>query len=160
MSSSWQNQQNDLCAQRRVRSAWTSAQSDQRLRSPHEERLGPPIERTAKTLIRLGGCPGWSEDPPRLIWVFAGRTDRFVGFVMRRLIYIAVVVVVILISTTFRLSLLRWVGPSSSCRRMGGFSRRSTLNIVFVYFNDFLISKCVKQSFRTITSHSLSLLTT
>ena len=29
----------------------------------HKETLGPslPIERTAKTLIRLGGCPGWSE---------------------------------------------------------------------------------------------------
>ena len=33
------------------------------LRCPHEETLGPqlPIERPAKTLIRLGGCPGWSE---------------------------------------------------------------------------------------------------
>ena len=30
-----------LCAQRRLRSAWTSAQSDQRLRCPHEEALGP-----------------------------------------------------------------------------------------------------------------------
>ena len=40
-----------------------SAQFDQSLRCPHEESLGPylPIERTAKTLIRLGGCPGWSE---------------------------------------------------------------------------------------------------
>ena len=30
------------------------------LRCPHEEILGPklPIERTAKTLIRLGGCSG------------------------------------------------------------------------------------------------------
>ena len=34
--------------------------------------------RTAKTLIRLGGLP-------RLIWVFAGHTCHFVGFVMRRL---------------------------------------------------------------------------
>ena len=52
-----------VCAQRRLRPAWASAQSDQSLRCPHEETLGPslPIERTAKTLIRLGGCPGWSE---------------------------------------------------------------------------------------------------
>ena len=28
-AASWQNQQNDLCAQRRLRSAWASAQSDQ-----------------------------------------------------------------------------------------------------------------------------------
>ena len=52
-----------LCAQRRLRSAWASAQSDQSLRGPHEEALGPylPIKRTAKTRIRLGGCPVWSE---------------------------------------------------------------------------------------------------
>ena len=51
--------QSGMCAQRRLR----SAQSDQSLRHPHEESLGPylPIERTAKTLIRLGGCLGWSE---------------------------------------------------------------------------------------------------
>ena len=38
-----------LCAQRRLRSAWASAQSDQSLCCPHEERL-QPIERTAKAL--------------------------------------------------------------------------------------------------------------
>ena len=31
-ANSWQNQQNDFCAQRRLRSAWASAQSDQSLR--------------------------------------------------------------------------------------------------------------------------------
>ena len=62
-ATAWQNQQNDLCAQRRLRSAWASAQSDQSQRCPPEAKLGPklPTERTAKTLIRLGGCPGWSE---------------------------------------------------------------------------------------------------
>ena len=30
-----------ICAQRRPRSAWASAQSDQNLRSPHEENFGP-----------------------------------------------------------------------------------------------------------------------
>ena len=51
-AASWQNQQNGMCAQ-----------SDQSLCCPHEESLGPylPIERTVKTLIRLGGYPGWSE---------------------------------------------------------------------------------------------------
>ena len=54
---------NDLCAQQRLRSDWASAKSDQSLRCPHEETLGPllPIECTAKALIRLGGCPGWSD---------------------------------------------------------------------------------------------------
>ena len=62
-AASWQNQQNGMCAQRRLRSAWASAQSDKSLRRPHEESLRPqlPIERTAKPLVRLGGCPGWSE---------------------------------------------------------------------------------------------------
>ena len=52
-----------LCAQRRLRSAWASTQSDQSLRCPREETLGPqlPSEHKAKILIRLGGCPGWSE---------------------------------------------------------------------------------------------------
>ena len=38
-----QNQQNDVYAraQRRLRSAWASAQSDQSLHCPHEETLGP-----------------------------------------------------------------------------------------------------------------------
>ena len=62
-AASWQNQQNGMCAQRRLRSAWASAQSDESIRCPHEESLGPylPIERIAKALIRLGGCPGGSE---------------------------------------------------------------------------------------------------
>ena len=70
-ASAWQNQQNDLCTQQRHRSAWASVQSAQSLRCPHKETLDPelPIERTAETLIWLGG------------WVFAGRTGHFVGFV-------------------------------------------------------------------------------
>ena len=69
----WQNQQND-CAQQRLRSAWASAQSDQSLCRPHEESLGPYLpnkQRTAKTLIRLWGCPGWSKSSlgaPSLCW--------------------------------------------------------------------------------------------
>ena len=41
----------------------SSAQSDHSLRCPHEETIGTelPIERTVKTLIRLGRCPGSSE---------------------------------------------------------------------------------------------------
>ena len=52
--------------QRRLRSACAFAKSDQSLRCPHEEDVGPglSIQRTTKTLIRLQG----------LICVFAGRT--------------------------------------------------------------------------------------
>ena len=40
-AASRQNQQNGMCAQQRLRSAWASAQSDQSLRCPREESLGP-----------------------------------------------------------------------------------------------------------------------
>ena len=62
-AASWQNQQNGMYAQRRLRSAWAFAQSDESFHCPHEGSLGPylHIERTSKTLIRLGECPGWSE---------------------------------------------------------------------------------------------------
>ena len=56
-----------VCAQRRLRSAWASAQSDQSLRCAFSGQLRTQdfFMRTAKTLIRL---------MPRLIWVFTGRT--------------------------------------------------------------------------------------
>ena len=52
-----------LCAQRRLRSAWASTQSDQIPRCALSAYLRSQdfFMRTAKTLIRLGGCPGWSE---------------------------------------------------------------------------------------------------
>ena len=40
-AASWQNQQYCMCAQRRLRSAWASAQSDQSLHCPHEDCFGP-----------------------------------------------------------------------------------------------------------------------
>ena len=49
-----------LCTQRRLRSARASAQSDQSSLCAQRVAKGPSI-RTGKTLIRLGGCPGWSE---------------------------------------------------------------------------------------------------
>ena len=50
-------------AQRTLRSAWASAQSDQSLRCVLSGYLRTQAfyMQTAKTLIRLGGCPGWSE---------------------------------------------------------------------------------------------------
>ena len=40
-AAAWQNQQNDLYTRQRLRSAWASTQSDQSLRCPQEETLGP-----------------------------------------------------------------------------------------------------------------------
>ena len=40
-ATSWQNQQNYMWAQRRLRSAWASAQSDQSIRCSHEETSSP-----------------------------------------------------------------------------------------------------------------------
>ena len=68
----WHNQQNDLCVQRRLQSAWTSTQFDQNLRCPAEEGLGQTHKaHVATTLVRL---------------VFAVRTGYFVSFVVLRLI--------------------------------------------------------------------------
>ena len=40
-AASLQNQQNGMCAKRRLRTAWASAQSDQSFRCPQWESLGP-----------------------------------------------------------------------------------------------------------------------
>ena len=73
-AAAWQNpkptkiivcQQNDLCTQRRLGSAWTSAQSEQSLRCLHEEA-------THKVDSEDSNQTGWM---PRLIWVFAGHTS-------------------------------------------------------------------------------------
>ena len=78
-ASVWQNQQNYLCAQRRRRSAWASTQSDQSLCCTHEETLVPYLSTECKAKTdQTGQIPG-------LIWVFAGRTGHFVGFVALQL---------------------------------------------------------------------------
>ena len=41
LAASWQNQQNGMCAQQRLGSAWASAQSVQSLRCLYEESSGP-----------------------------------------------------------------------------------------------------------------------
>ena len=46
--------QNDLCAKRRLRSAWASAESDHSLRCSHGETLDP----LSAQRRRLGGWPG------------------------------------------------------------------------------------------------------
>ena len=68
-----------VCAQRRLRSVWASAQSDQSLRCPHEESLGPelPIERTA--ILRSDWADAQADLSLR--WVHS----HFVGFIMLRL---------------------------------------------------------------------------
>ena len=47
-----------MCVQRRLRSGWALAQSDQILRCLHELRYPLSAQRR---LIRLGGFPGWSK---------------------------------------------------------------------------------------------------
>ena len=80
-AATWQSQQNSLCAQRRLRSAWASTQSD--------------AESSLSAWRKFGSLANhWvhSEDSdqtgqmPRLIWAFTGHTGHFVDFVMRWLI--------------------------------------------------------------------------
>ena len=58
-ATSWQNQQNGMCALQRLGSARASSQSDRSLLSAWRK-LGSPLS-AQRRLIRLGGCPGWSE---------------------------------------------------------------------------------------------------
>ena len=65
-----------------------SEDSDPSLWCPHEERLGPelPIQCTAKTLIRLGGCQGWSVsslDAQKFCW-FCHEAAQMTKFVQLR----------------------------------------------------------------------------
>ena len=67
----WQNQQNDLCTQRRLRSAWAFAQSDQSFRCPHDE------SRQQRLWL------DWADAQADLSLCWAH--SYFVGFVMRQL---------------------------------------------------------------------------
>ena len=49
-ATSWQNQQNGMCTQRRLRSAWVKKAWV----------LSYPLSAQRRLLIRLGGYPGWS----------------------------------------------------------------------------------------------------
>ena len=90
---------------------WSYVIKGKKINEPRHDKTNKVSVRPAKTQISLGIRPVWSEsslcaqwvakDPsflhadsedsdqtgrmPRLIWVFAGRTCHFVGFVMRRL---------------------------------------------------------------------------
>ena len=59
----WENVHSYMCAQRRLRSACASAQSDQSLRRQHEDSLHPWLSKAhpVKILNTLRKCAGWSE---------------------------------------------------------------------------------------------------
>ena len=76
-AASWRNQQSGMCAQHRLRSAWASAQSDQSSLSAWRK-LGSLATHWAHS-----EDSDQTERMPRLIWVFAGHTCHFLGFVMR-----------------------------------------------------------------------------
>ena len=78
-AASWQNQQNGMCAQRRHRSAWASAQSDQSSLSAWRNL------RHVRYYANHWAHSEYSDQTgrmPRLIWVFAGHTCQFVCFII------------------------------------------------------------------------------
>ena len=80
-SATWQNQQNELCTQRRqislgIRPVWSGSLMFTQWVTKDPSFLHEDSKDSAQTGLM-----------PRLIWVFAGRTCHFVGFVMRLLIY-------------------------------------------------------------------------
>ena len=80
-AAAWQNQQYGLWAPLNLRSAWASAQSDQSSQCTQWVAKDPRFPQAdSKDSDQTGQMP-------RLIWVFTGRTDHFVGFVVRRLKY-------------------------------------------------------------------------
>ena len=71
-----------VCAQRRLKSAWASAKSYQILRCAQWVAKGPRfLHVDSEDSDQTGRMP-------RLIWVFAGRTCSFIGFVTSRLKFI------------------------------------------------------------------------
>ena len=80
-ATSWQNQQNGLCAQRRLGSAWASTQSDQ------SSLCAQWVAEDSMFLYVDSEDSDQTGRMPRLIWVFTGRKGHFVGFVMRWLNY-------------------------------------------------------------------------
>ena len=69
-----------LCAQRRLRSAWTAAQSDQ------SSLCAQWVAKDPSFLIADSENSDQTGQMPRLFGVFAWRTCHFVDFVTRRLI--------------------------------------------------------------------------
>ena len=81
-ATSWRNQQSGICTQRRLRLAWASTQSDQSSLCTQWVAKDPGfLQADSEDSDQTGRMP-------RLIWVFAGRTCHFVGFVMRWLKYL------------------------------------------------------------------------
>ena len=72
VADTWENRPSDMCAQRRLKSACASAQSDQSLRYPHEDTLYSGYPK----------CTQWKSDQTArmrsLIWIFPGRTWSYV----------------------------------------------------------------------------------
>ena len=124
-ATSWQNQQTDMCALRRLRSAWAPAQSDQSLHFMKKPWvLSYPFSAQRRLWSDWADAQAeHSEDSdqtwwmPRLIWVFAGCTVTLLGFVTRRLIWLQ-------LSSSFRAKavwnywnlsvVLRFYGPVNS----------------------------------------------
>ena len=71
-----------VCAQRRLRSAWASAQSDQ------SSLCAQWVAKDPSVLHADSEDSDQTWRMPRLIWVFAGHTCHLVVFFMRRLIYL------------------------------------------------------------------------
>ena len=80
--SKWASSQQNDCAQRRLRSAWACAQSDQSLLCAQWVAKDPSfLHADSKDSDQTGRMP-------RLIWIFARHTCHFVGFITRRLKFV------------------------------------------------------------------------
>ena len=86
----WQNQQNHLCAQRRLGSAWASAQTDQ------FSLWAQYVAKDPRFLHVDSEDSDQTGQMPRLIWVFAGHTGHFDGFVIMWLkLYFKIIAIIL-----------------------------------------------------------------
>ena len=111
---------------RRLKSACTSAQSDQSLRCPHEDTLHPCLSKMwpVKILIRLRECPGWSESSlgvyVRMFVFWSCGSQCYVGSAMRKRVFGHMRTAKAQISLRMRAA---WSGPSLFANRLTRYLR-------------------------------------
>ena len=128
-----------LCAQGRLRSAWASTQSAQSLRCALNGWLRTQafFMRTAKTLIRLGGCPGWSESSlgaQSFAWFYYSRLILYIGlFCLRK--QVRFFKKLILRSEVLPNDIWKWNYPSDLSRERlpGGYMLSGLFSVLNTY---------------------------
>ena len=129
--SKWKkNIPSDICVKRRLKSACASAQSDQSLRSPHEESLHPWLfkMRPRKILIWLRECAGWSESllgthvRGYVLWRCDSFLDNCLPFKIQQLLPITKCIIIVIKMILIGATYIRASKSSSQSCFIGGLA--------------------------------------